>query len=152
MVSFIDACRTEYGVESICTQLPIAPSTYYEHKARDANPERLPPRARHDQVLSEEIRRVWEESFWVYGAQKVWRQLRWEQFEAARCTVERLMRDLGLQGAVRCRYCRTTVSDEATERPADLVQRQFMATRPNHQTTHTRSQRQIDHSQSRWPL
>jgi len=131
MVSFIDAHRDAYGVESICTQLPIAPSTYYEHKAREADPERLPPRVRRDKELSDEIQRVWDENFRVYGARKVWRQLNREQFAVARCTVERLMRTLGLQGVVRGRSCRTTVSDNAADRPPDLVKRQFTATRPN---------------------
>ena len=131
MVSFIDAHRDAYGVESICTQLPIAPSTYYEHKAREADPERLPPRVRRDKELSDEIQRVWDENFRVYGARKVWRQLNREQFAVARCTVERLMRTLGLQGVVRGRPCRTTVSDNVADRPPDLVKRQFTATRPN---------------------
>ena len=131
MVLFIDAHRDAYGVESICTQLPIAPSTYYEHKAREADPSRLPPRVRRDSELSGEIRRVWDENFQVYGARKVWRQLNREQFAVARCTVERLMRILGLQGVVRGRSCRTTVSDNAADRPPDLVKRQFTATRPN---------------------
>lgn len=71
MVSFIDEHRVQYGVESICAQLPIAPSTYYEHKAREANPERLPPRLRRDRELSDEIQRVCDENFQVYGARKV---------------------------------------------------------------------------------
>jgi putative transposase len=91
MVSFIDEYRDEYGVEPICTQLPIAPSTYYEHKAREVDPERLPPRVRRDRELSDEIQRVWDENFQVYGARKVWRQLKREQFEVARCTVECLI-------------------------------------------------------------
>ena len=131
MVSFIDAHRAEYGVESICAQLPIAPSTYYEQKARERDPARLPPRARRDIELSGQIQRVWDENFRVYGAEKVWKQLNREQIAVARCTVERLMRLLGLQGVVRGRFCRTTVSDEAAERPADRVNRQFTATRPN---------------------
>jgi transposase InsO family protein len=131
MVSFIDTHRDAYGVEPICAQLPIAPSTYYEHKAREAAPDRLPPRVRRDRELSDEIQRVWDENFQVYGARKVWRQLKREQFEVARCTVERLMGVLGLQGAVRGKPCRTTLSDDATDRPADLVNRQFTATRPN---------------------
>ena len=131
MVSFIDAHRERHGVEPICAQLPIAPSTYYESKAREADPTRLPPRARRDLALMVEIRRVWDENFQVYGACKTWRQLKREQFEVARCTVERLMQRLGLQGATRARTCRTTVSDAAAERPADRVNRQFTATRPN---------------------
>jgi len=72
MVSFIDAHRDTYGVESICAQLPIAPATHYEHKAREVDPEQLPPRVQRDQALSEEIQRVWNENFHVYGARKVW--------------------------------------------------------------------------------
>jgi putative transposase len=92
MVSFVDQERGQYGVESICQVLPIAPSTYYEHKARQADPDRLPPRVRRDELLCEEIQRVWQENFQVYGARKVWRQLGREGQEVARCTVERLMR------------------------------------------------------------
>jgi putative transposase len=131
MVSFIDAHRDVYGVEPICAQLPIAPSLYYERKARQADPERLPPRLRRDEALIPEIRRVHEENFDVYGARKVWRQLRREDFVVARCTVERLMRSLGLQGVVRGRKCRTTIGDESARRPLDRVNRQFVATRPN---------------------
>jgi len=131
MVAFIDAHRGEHGVESICAQLPIAPSQYYEHKARQAEPARLPPRLQHDRALEPEIRRVYEENFGVYGARKVWRQLGREDFVVARCTVERLMRSLGLQGAVRGRKCRTTISDRSAERPLDRVKRQFHACRPN---------------------
>ena len=131
MVSFIDAHRAEYGVEPICTQLPIAPSTYYECKSRETDSTRLPARARRDIELAGEIQRVYDENFFVYGAYKVWRQLNREQITVARCTVERLMRSLGLQGVVRGRSCRTTISDDAADRPADLVNRQFKATRPN---------------------
>ena len=123
MVAFIDAHRAEHGVEPICKQLPIAPSTYYEHKARQADPERLPPRLQRDSVLIPEIQRVYEENFRVYGARKVWRQLRREAFGVARCTIERLMHSLGLQGVVRGRRCRTTarsgqsaVSGESSQR------------------------------------
>ncbi len=131
MVSFIDEHRAEHGVESICAQLPIAPSTYYEHKAREAEPQRLPSRARRDRALLPEIRRVWDENLQVYGARKVWRQLNRDQIPVARCTVERLMGILGLKGAIRGKAWRTTIPDDAAERPADLVQRQFTATRPN---------------------
>ncbi len=131
MVPFIDEHRAEHGVEPICAQLPIAPSTYYEHKAREADPARLPARAKRDQVLAIEIQRVWDENFQVYGARKVWRQLNREQIGVARCTVERLMKRLGLQGATRRAKCWTTLSDDALARPADLVKRQFTATRPN---------------------
>jgi transposase InsO family protein len=131
MVSFIDAHRAEYGVEPICAELPIAPSMYYEHKARQAEPARVPPRRQRDIALSGEIRRVHEENFQVYGARKVWRQLNREEIRVARCTVERLMRSEGLKGVVRGRKCRTTISDDGAERPLDRVNRQFKATRPN---------------------
>ena len=103
MVSFIDDQREAHGVESICRDLPIAPSTYYEQKARQADPSRLPARARRDAELSVEIDRVWKEHRGVYGARKVWRQLRREGVQVARCTVERLMRCMGLRGVVRGR-------------------------------------------------
>ena len=130
-VAFIDAHRAEHGVEPICEELQIAPSTYYERKARQADPQRLPPRVQRDHALVPEIRRVYEENFHVYGARKIWRQLGREGFIAARCTVERLMRSLGLQGAVRGRKCRTTIADDSAERPLDHVKRQFQASRPN---------------------
>jgi len=131
MASFIDEHRVEYGVEPICAELPIAPSAYYEHKARQTDPSRQPARLKRDRVLSEEIRRVRKENFEVYGARKVWLQLNRENIPVARCTVERLMRIMGLRGVVRGRTCRTTISDGSVERPEDLVQRQFSATRPN---------------------
>ena len=130
-MSFIDEHRDQYGVEPICAVLPIAPSTYYAHKAGEADRARLAPRGRRDVELKSEIRRVWEENFQVYGARKVWRQLNRERIAVARCTVERLMRRLGLQGVVRGRSCRTTVGDAAADRPADRVNRQFTAARPN---------------------
>jgi len=131
MTSFIDDQRESYGVESICAMLPIAPSTYYEQKARQADPSRWPKRTQRDAVLCAEIDRVWHENRRVYGARKVWKQLRREKIEVARCTVERLMRKLGLQGVVRGRKPKTTIPDDAAARPADLVQRNFAAIRPN---------------------
>ena len=131
MVAFIDAHRAEYGVEPICAELPIAPSTYYEHKARQADPGRLPPRVVRDAALCTAIQRVWDENFRVYGARKVWKQLRREGRPVARCTVERLMRQQGLAGVVRGRRCRTTIPAELAERPLDRVQRQFTASRPD---------------------
>ncbi len=98
MVAFIDDHRAEYGVESICATLPIAPSTYYEAKAREADPGRLPSRAKRDAELREHIRRVWDENRRVYGARKVWLQLLREGLCVARCGVERLMREMGLEG------------------------------------------------------
>jgi transposase InsO family protein len=131
MVSFIDMHRGTYGVEPICEVLPIAPSVYYERKAREADPSRLPPRTRRDEFLRGEIRRVWRENYEVYGARKVWLQLGREGFAAARCTVERLMREMGLRGAIRGRTFRTTIGDDLIARPGDLVERDFTATRPN---------------------
>jgi transposase InsO family protein len=139
MVAFIDAHREVYGVEPICAMLPIAPSKYYEAKACEADPTRLPARTQRDMYLSEEIRRVWMSNRSVYGARKVWRQLRREKIHVARCTVERLVRAEGLRGVVRGAHVRTTVpgaSDIVAERPRDLVQRDlvqrdFRANRPN---------------------
>ncbi|NIQ91913.1 MAG: IS3 family transposase [Deltaproteobacteria bacterium] len=131
MTAFIDDHRDAYGVEPICSVLPIAPSTYYEQKARQVDPSRLPERARRDAVLMVKIERVWNENRQVYGARKVWRQLHREDFPVARCTVERLMRQMGLQGVVRGKKVRTTIPDEIAARPADLVERDFTATHPN---------------------
>ena len=131
MVSFIDEHRGVYGVEPICDVLPIAPSIYFELKAREADPKRLPARAQRDAVLRREILRVWQENFEVYGVRKVWKQLRREGFDVARCTVARLMREMGLQGAVRGKRFKTTISDDLSARPLDLVDRDFTASRPN---------------------
>jgi putative transposase len=131
MVSYIDAHREEYGVEPICRELPIAPSTYYEHRARQSDPSRASRRVQRDGMLCPEIRRVWEANFRVYGVRKVWRQLNREGTKVARCTVERLMRRLGLEGAVRGRKARTTIPADTASQPADLVMRDFTAVRPN---------------------
>ena len=131
MIAFIDAHRDEYGVESICKQLPIAPSTYYEHKSRQGDPSRLPARVQRDAQLTGSIRRIWDENFRVYGARKVWRQLHREGIPVARCTVERLMHQHGLCGVVRGRKKRTTFPADIAERPLDRVKRQFVASRPN---------------------
>ena len=133
MVDFIDKHRRQYGVEPICAVLPIAPSTYYAHRACRLDPERRSAREKRDEVLRVEIRRVFEESFGgVYGVKKVWRQLLREGIAVARCTVGRLMRQMGLRGAVRGRAFKvTTLADEASARPSDLVQRAFVAARPN---------------------
>ncbi|HCE6490479.1 TPA: IS3 family transposase [Pseudomonas aeruginosa] len=131
MKAFVDEHRAVYGVEPICRVLPIAPSTYYAHAHCQAAPERRSPRTRRDEVLSGHIQRVWEENFQVYGVRKVWRQLKREGVVVARCTVERLMRRLGLQGVVRGKPVKTTISDKATPCPLDKVNRQFRAERPN---------------------
>ena len=131
MITFIDEHRGVYGVEPICRVLPIAPSTYHAHAARRADPERLPARARRDAWLKVAIRRVFEENFRVYGVRKVWRQLAREGIAVARCTVARLMRAMGLRGAIRGKPVRTTISDKAAPCPLDRVNRQFRAPRPN---------------------
>jgi transposase InsO family protein len=132
MVDFIEENRGEYGVEPICRVLPIAPSTYYEHRARRRDPEKRPARAKRDEWLREEIQRVYDASSQRYGAHKVWLQLGRDGIEVGRCAVERLMRCMGLRGVVRGRAFKiTTVGDEGLERPADLVQRSFEADRPN---------------------
>ena len=131
MVAFLDAERTTYGVEPMCAVLPIAPATYVRHKRWQADPARRSRRAQRDAWLRTQIQRVWDENFAVYGPRKVWQQLRREGIAVARCTVERLMRQLGLRGAVRGRMFKTTVPGDAAARPADLVQRAVVATRPN---------------------
>ena len=133
MTAFIDDHRADYGVESICAVLPIAPSTYYAHKAREADPTLRSARAQSDEQLRVEIQRVWDENRHVYGSKKVWKQLKREGFVVARCTVARLMRAMGLRGAVRGRRARTTVPADLAERPLDLVERDFTAERPNNQ-------------------
>jgi putative transposase len=132
IVRFIDAHRDSYGVEPICAVLPIAPSVYYECKARESDPDRQPRRVRDDARLSEEIQRVWRDHREVYGVRKVWHQLKREGHAIGRCTVARLMRRLGLAGVVRGRTFKvTTVPDVTAARPRDLVTRQFTAERPN---------------------
>jgi putative transposase len=131
MIAFIDDHREVHGVEPICKVLPIAPSTYHAHVAKRANPEKLSARVRRDMALKPEIARVFAENFEVYGVRKVWRQLQRESFDVARCTVERLMRGMGLQGVIRGKPVRTTISDKAALCPLDHVNRQFHAPRPN---------------------
>ena len=131
MIAFIDDHRAAYGVEPICRVLPIAPSTYHAHAACRADPKRASPRARSDAALSREIQRVWDANFQVYGIRKVWRQLKREGIDVARCTVARLMRQMGLKGVVRGKPVKTTVSDKAMPGPADKVNRQFQAPHPN---------------------
>jgi putative transposase len=132
MIAFIDNHRQTYGVEPICRVLPIAPSTYHDHGAKRHDPSRESAQAKRDKLLKIETQRVFEQNFSVYGVRKVWRQLKREGFAVARCTVERLMRALGLQGVVRGRKIRTTIRQkEQTPCPLDRVQRQFQAVRPN---------------------
>ena len=132
MVQFIDDHRATYGVEPICDVLPIAPSTYFRRHAQQLDATQRSARARRDDDWRVEIRRVWDANHQVYGPRKVWRQLRREKITVARCTVRRLMREMGLAGAVRGRaWVTTTCSQPALDRPADLVDRTFTATRPN---------------------
>ena len=131
MIDFIDDHRGAYGVEPICKVLPIAPSTYRARAAQRRDSSKLSERARRDLALKPEIARVFAENFEVYGARKVWRQLDREGIAAARCTVERLMRSMGLQGVVRGKPVRTTISDKAAPCPQDHVNRQFHAPAPN---------------------
>lgn len=131
MIAFVDDHREVHGVEPICRVLPIAPSTYHAHLAQRADPTKVSARGRRDLVLTDQIRRVHESNFGVYGVRKVWRQLGREGVEVARCTVARLMRQMGLRGAVRGKEVRTTITDKATPCPADRVNRHFRAPRPN---------------------
>ena len=132
MVAFIDQHRDSDGVEPICAVLPIAPSTYFLRKAQQQDATTRSARAQRDDELRAAIQRVWDENDQVYGPRKVWRQLRREGVRMARCTVERLMHAMGLRGVSRGRaWAITTRADAAADRPADLVDRQFAATRPN---------------------
>ena len=131
MIAFIDDHREAYGIEPICRVLPIAPSTYHARVAQRIDAGKRSARARRDAELTIEVRRVFAENFGVYGARKVWRQLQREGFTVARCTVERLMAGLGLQGVIRGKPVRTTISDKAAPCPLDHVNRQFHAPRPN---------------------
>src|SRR6266542_3148146 len=101
MVAFIDEHRETQGVESLCSELPIAPSTYFATKAEQEDGDKRSQRRKWDESLQAEIRRVWNANFQVYGVRKVWHQLKREGFRVARCTIERLMHQMGLQGAVR---------------------------------------------------
>jgi len=131
MVSFVDEHRDEYGVEPICEMLPIAPSTFYEQIARRRDPDLRPAREKRDDELKPEILRIWNENRRAYGAHKIWRQSHREDIPVARCTVERLMRALGISGVRRGRRFKTTIPDNAAARPLDLVNREFVADRPN---------------------
>ena len=131
MIAFIDDHRGAYGVEPICKVLPIAPSTYHAQAARRADPSKLPSRVKRDATLKADVRRVFEANFGVYGVRKVWRQLGREEIAVARCTVARLMRQMGLSGAVRGKAVKTTVSHKAAPCPRDKVNRQFQAPKPN---------------------
>ncbi len=130
MVAFIDDHRQEYEALPICKVLPIAPSTYYSHKAREADPTKCAVRAWRDEELKPQIERVWKENFRVYGAKKVWRQMNREDIAVARCTVERLMKELGLRGVVRGKRQYMTIPADSADRPQDLVERAFTTQAP----------------------
>ena len=130
-MSFIDAHREELGIEPICRELAVAPSSYHEHAVRLADPGRRPARVRRDDELKEDIKRVHENSFGLYGSRKVWHQLRREGIAVAKCTVERLMRTMGLAGVRRGKTTVTTVSNPKTPCPLDKVNREFRVSRPN---------------------
>ena len=117
MIAFIDDHREAHGVEPICKVLPIAPSTYHAGVAKRRDPAKLSARARQDAAMKIEVRRVFDENFRVYGVRKVWRQLKREGFGVARCTVSRLMQDIGLQGVIRGKSVRTAISDKAAPCP-----------------------------------
>ena len=131
MIAFIDGHRCAYGAEPICRVLPIAPSTYYDHQAKRADPSRLSARARRDGELRPEIKRVFDDNFGVYGVRKVWHQMRREGFDVARCTVARLMKEMGIEGVIRGKKVKTTISDKAAPCPLDRVNRQFRVPAPN---------------------
>jgi putative transposase len=131
MIAFIDDHRDTHGVEPICNMLPIAPATYYDHLAKRADPARLSDRARRDEALRPHIQRVFDANWQVYGVRKVWRQLRREGFDVARCTVARLMKRMGIQGIIRGKPQKTTIPDKKLPCPLDKVNRQFRVPAPN---------------------
>jgi putative transposase len=132
MMTFIDEQRDHHGLESLCKQLPLGVSTYYEHKARESDPNKASNRSIRDRHHKVEIQRIWDENLQVYGARKIWKQLKREGFVIARCTVERLMKVLDIPGATRGgAKRRTTIPDESQDRPSDLVNRRFEADQPN---------------------
>ena len=131
MKDFVDRHRDTHGVEPICEVLQIAPSGYRRHAARQRNPALRCTRAKRDEVLAPQIERVWRANMQVYGADKVWHQMNREGAIVARCTVERLMKHLGLQGVRRGKVVRTTIPDKSVACPLDRVNRQFKAERPN---------------------
>ncbi len=131
MIDFIDDHKQNHGVEPICKVLLIAPSTYHLNAAKRVDPAKLSLRAKRDLALKPEITRVFADNFGVYGVRKVWRQMQREGFDVARCTVARLMKGMGLQGVIRGKPMRTTVSNKAAPCPLDHVNRQFHAPAPN---------------------
>ena len=131
MIAVIEEHRDAIGVEPICRHLPIAPSTFYDHLAKRANPDLLSDRAKRDKALRPEIERVWEQNYKVYGVRKVWHQMRREGFDVARCTVARLVKDLGLEGVIRGKKAGTTISEKAQPCPLQKLNRQFLVHAPD---------------------
>ena len=131
MIAFIKEHRGVCGVEPICRVLQIAPSTFYAHLAVENDPDKASDRAKRDTQLRPEMKRVWEDNLSVYGARKLWHAMKREKFDIARCTVERLMRDIGIEGVRRGKKIKTTWPDKALPCPMDRVNRQFRATMPN---------------------
>ena len=125
MIAFIEDQRIVYGVESICRVLPIAPSTFYHRLTCRADPSKASVRQQRDAELRPEIKRVWDENYQVYGVRKAWHQMKREDFDVARCTVARLMKQIGIRGAVRGKVVKTTVPDTSAPCPRDKVNRQF---------------------------
>ena len=131
MIQFIKDHRADHGVAPICRVLPIAPATFYDNLAKQADTSRLSDRAKRDEQLKPEIERVFEENLKVYGVRKVWHQMNREGFDVARCTVARLMKDIGIEGVIRGKKPKTTWQDKALPCPLDRVNRQFHAPAPN---------------------
>ncbi len=132
MIEFIDEHKDTFGVEPICDVIEIAPATYYENKHQEREPERRSPRAKRDEALKPEIQRVFDDNYGVYGVRKAWIQLNREGFDVAKCTVRRLMAQIGLRGATRGKaFTVTTIPDDLLARPRDLVDRDFTAQAPN---------------------
>mgnify|MGYP000208996487 CR=1 FL=1 len=131
MSSFIKAYRGDHGVEPICRVLQIAPSTFYERLAIERDPERASDRAKRDASMCKEMADIWTKNRSIYGARKLWRAMKREKIDIARCTVERLMRQLGIQGVRRGKKIKTTYGEPANQCPLDKVNRQFRASQPN---------------------
>ena len=131
MVIFIDQYRNFCGVEPICAVLPIAPSTYYRCKDLEKHPDKRSHCVQRYDALAPHVRRVWDENRGVSGARKVWKQLNRKSIPVERWTVERLMQRLGLKGVQRGASCRTTIPDDAADKPLALVNREFVTSAPN---------------------
>jgi len=131
MIAFIQDHRSQHGVEPMCRVLQVAPSTFYEHQAIARDPDRASDRAKRDRDLRPELLRVWQKNRSVYGARKLWHAMKREKFDIARCTVERLMGDIGIEGVRRGKKVKTTYGQPAELCPLDKVNRQFRASQPN---------------------